>query len=472
MKRVRWPIIFAVAAVSTAYAQSLRSDDFALRLPVNTEGDGLHVLELPEAVFRSAQTRTLADMRIFNAQGEVLPTAFLPAPPVAARTAAAVGLRLVPLPSSVEARESLLRMYALRVERYGDRAVVELGPSAPNAAGVPVTPGVGAYLLDARPLKKMRGRLLLGFDPDAPDYAGRIEFFGSEDMVNWRPFTAGPLARNRKFGEVIERNTFDLDRPPSFVRLSWTSKEAPMIGSAQFSEQLAPIVNMPRAVLASSLSEDRRTLYVDVPEALPIERVYVRMPEMNRIVRAQVYRHDGPASPRHRRSPLGPRRTDETWLPMGSIEAFRMVRDGAEIEGAPLPITSQTDRLRFDLAGPLEGAVPTIEAEWRRTRLIFSALAPAPYVLAAGRRDLAPGPSLDTRSVLAADDPAGTRLPTATVGEPATTIVAASRAGTATQSLWARYLLWGLLASAVTGLAWMAWRLLLQIRKSDAAVGS
>ena len=177
----------------TVLAQTLRSEDFALRLPLTTEREGLHVLEIPEGVYRAAHSRSLSDMRILNARGEALPIGVLPAPPIQPRDAAAIDLRWVPLPAAAEARNSLLRMYALRVERDGDRAVVELGSSGPSTATSPggvdpatLNAAIGGYLIDARRLKDIRGRLVLVFAPDAADYAGRVEVQGSEDLVNWR----------------------------------------------------------------------------------------------------------------------------------------------------------------------------------------------------------------------------------------------------------------------------------------------
>ncbi|MBC8119661.1 MAG: DUF3999 family protein [Burkholderiaceae bacterium] len=471
----KFAAIVMLATAPAVGAQTLRSEDFALRLPLTTEREGLHALEIPEAAYRAAQTRSLTDMRILNARGEALPIGFLPALPVQPRNAAAVDLRWVPLPAAIDARNSLLRMYALRVERDGDRAVVELGPSGPTGAATapggsadttPSPAGVGGYLIDARGLKDTRGRLVLVFAQDAADYAGRVEVQGSEDLVNWRHLAAGPLTWNRKLGDVIERNTFALDRPPSFIRVGWISKDVPMIAGAQFVEQLTTPVTLPRATLTASLSDDRRTLYVDTPEALPIELVSMRMPEMNRIVRAQVYRHDANTGRHVRRSPLGARRTPEVWHPVGSIEAFRVLRDGAEVEGAPLAMNARTDRLRFDLAAPLEGAVPAIEAQWRPARIVFAALAPGPYQLVVGQRDLATGPSLDARAVLASDDVAGARLPVAAVGTQAEGVrVQTQKLNSGDDRLRARYLLWAVLALAVIGLAWMAWRLLLQLRR-------
>ncbi len=313
---------------------------------------------------------------------------------------------------------------------------------------------------------------MLSFASAAEDYAGRVEVRGSDDLVFWRPLVSGPLTRSRRLGEIIERNEFALNRPPAFIRVAWTSKDAPEIARAAFLEDVAASVTLPRAQLAATLSDDRRSLYVDVPEALPITRVFVRVPELNRVVRAQVYRHDAAPSPRVRRVPVGPRRTEERWQAIGAVEAFRVLRDGVEIEGAPLAIAGRTDRLRFDLSAPLDGAPPSIEAEWRPVRVVFAARAPGPYLLAVGHRDAPFGPALDARSVLAADDHAGARLPIATVEVVAGTGTPQQQRAQriASEARWSRYLLWGVLALAVVSLAWMAWRMSLQLRQNATRV--
>ncbi len=86
------------------------------------------------------------------------------------------------------------------------------------------------------------------------------------------------------------------------------------------------------------------------------------------------------------------------------------------MKGAPLAIAGRTDRLLIKPSTPLDGAPPSIEAEWRPVRVVFAARAPGPYLLAVGHRDAPLGPRLEhARSVLAADDHAGARLPMATV---------------------------------------------------------
>lgn len=459
-------LVASTCAASLAMAQAPGSADFALHLPVKTSGDGLHVLELPEAVYRSAQAPDLADLRIFNALDQALPIAFVPPPAPVAPAAIAIDLRMARLPAESAARESMLRAFALRFERDRERAVVEIGP-LPHATNAAATPSLGGYLIDARPLKDLKGRLVLSFASAADDYAGRVEIAGSNDLVSWRPLASGPLARSRRLGELIERNEFALNRPPAFIRIGWSSTDAPDIERVHFLEDVAASVTLPRAQLGSTLSADRRSLYVEVPEALPITRFLIRVPELNRVITAQVYRHDAAPSQKVRRIGIGPRRTEEHWRPVGSVEAFRVLREGVEIEGAPLVLPARTDRLRFDFPAPLDGATPTIEAEWRPGRLVFAARAPGPYVLVAGRRDTPFGRGLDARSVLAADDPAGARLPIAIVE--ADSSITAQQLRTqriASEAQWSRYLLWGVLAIAITALAWMAWRLSGQLRQN------
>ena len=465
MRRLLLRAILAAStcAASLAMAQAPGSAEFALRLPIKTSADGLHVLELPEVVYRSAQSPDLSDLRIFNALDQALPLTFVPPPAPVKPDARALDLRMSHLPAENEARESVLRAFALRVERARERAVVEIGPLPPTATVAP--PALGGYLIDARPLKDLKGRLVLSFASAANDYAGRVEIAGSEDLVSWRPLASGALARSRRLGELIERNEFALHRPPAFIRVGWSSKDAPEIERAHFLEEVAANVTLPRAKLDATLSADRRSLYVEVPEALPITRFLIRVPELNRVIAAQVYRHDAAPAPKVRRIGIGPRRTEERWQPVGSVEAFRVLRDGVEIEGAPFAVPTRTDRLRFDFPAPLDGATPAIEAEWRPGRLVFAARAPGPYVMAVGRRDTPFGRGLDARSVLSADDPAGARLPVAIVeADSSITAQQQRHQRIASEARWSRYLLWAVLTIAIAALAWMAWRLSSQLR--------
>lgn len=460
--------LYALALVAgPARSASAADADFELQLPLHVPAEGLHTIQITEAVYRASHQRDLADLRVFNANNEALPLTVLPAAPPTPPSVTPIELRTAMLPAQPEARDSVLKRHALRIEREGERAVIELWSA--QTAAPPAEPG--GLLVDARPLKDKTGALELVFAADAADYSGRVDVLGSEDLVNWRRLTSGPLARSRKLGDVIERTKLALNRPPSFVRVAWSTTTAPAITGVRFVESIAPTEDLPRATLATSLSEDRRSLYVEVPEALPVERLFVRTPQANRVLNVRVYRHEA-AAPRARRLDLAPRRSPEHWIAVGPLEVFRVLRDGQELEGPPLTLRSRTGRLRIDSTLPFDDPLPVVEAEWRPARIMFAARSPGPFRLAVGSVDAKTGPTLDAHAMLPADDPAGTRLPVATIHADARVAPggsAAQRAARiAAEARWSRYLLWGVLLLAVAGLAWMAWRLSLQLRRAPA----
>ena len=460
-------VAMLMSLAGAAFAEA--PQDFAFRAEVGAT-PGLNVITLSEAVYRAAQTADLRDLRIFNAMGEALPLAPLPAPKV--DPGPAHELRMVPLPGQVQAREKVLADFALRIEREGTRSVIELTPSAPPSAPAEET---GGYLLDLRPHRDLDGELVLRFAADAPDFTGRIEFLGSDDLYVWRPITSGALVRNRQLGDTIERTVFPVGQVPPFVRVAWTNTRAPRLEGAQLVERGAAPA-LPRTTLEVARAEGAASWFVDVPQALPIVLVRVRAPQDNVVVRVRVFRYDDrDLRPRARLS-LHARRAPERWIAEGGPrDVFRLNRDGQWIDSPPLALSARTTQLRIDAidSAGFTQAPPIVEAEWLPQRYVFAASGPGPYLLAIGNDsgDLKPGPTLDARNVLPQDDAAGMRLPVAQW-------VTATTSGTtdpqraqriAREASWSRYVLWGVLLAAVLALALMAWAIAGQIKRGRPA---
>jgi hypothetical protein len=466
MKRVLAVCTLAAAAMAPSLAaESLRPEDFRAQVPLANVVEGLNSVELDERVYRAASHRALNDLRVFNARGEALPFAVLPPAPQPPPDVRLIDLALASLPAQRLARDAALQAYALRFERDRDRAVLEIKGEPPTA---PSSPDVGGYLVDARPLKDRKGRLLLVFAPNAPDFAGRVEVLGSEDLVNWRVLATGPLARERRLGgEAIEKNRLELNAPPSFLRVGWNGSPAPQIGAARFEELTPVLAALPRAQLGVTLGNEGRSLYADLPPALPAERLFIHLPEVNMSERVSVYRHVADPAPRSRHLGLLPRRAPKHWVHAGTVDVFRVMRDGVEVEGEGLAFRVPTDGVRIDSTRGFSGALPRVEAEWRPARIAFAARAPGPYRLAAGHAGAPPSPSLDLRALLPPDDTSGMKLPAARIEAPGADASGPATARTeriAAQAHWSRILLWSVLGVAVLGLAWMALRLAAQLR--------
>lgn len=454
--------------VGVAGAAAQTPQDFAYRAEVKAE-PGLNVLTLTEPVYRAAQTRDLRDLRLFNGRGAALPFAFAAPATNAAQAGRTTDLTLVALPAQTQARDKVLGDFRLRVEKDGDRAVVDLTQHSVPAAQV--RDETGGYLFDLRSQRGVVGKLVLRFADDAPDFVGRIDVLGSDDLFAWRTLTAAPLVRNRQFGDTIESTTFALPPATPYVRIAWNGTDAPRLAGARFVEG-APAPELPHARLAVTAGDNAKSWFVDVPPALPVVSIQLRAPADNAAVRVQVYRYDERDPQPRARLSLHARRAPERWIADGPPRAvFRLNRGGEWIESAPFAPGAHATQLRIDVVdGQAFGeAGPVVEAIWQPQRLVFAASEPAPYMLAAGNEDpkLARAPSLDLRAVLSPDDQAATKLPLAQVvaGAALPTVGPTRSQKIAQEASWSRYALWGVLAIAVVGLGFMAWRLAGQLKQ-------
>lgn len=476
----------AQSAVARDETKAEPASAFALRVPLTTaRNDGLHAFELTEAVVRAAQTADLRDLRVFNAEGDALALAPLPLPvPTAPEPDAAPWLSLVPLPAPAQARERLLNDFALRIEKEGGRAVIELSPAEPRPAPS-ARPAVGGYLIDLRRAHEQYrepvtpGVLTLRFAPDAADFAGRVQVQGSDNLVDWHPLATAPLVRNREFGDRIERGAIEVPRVPPFVRVTTERDVMPQLDGARFAPRLAAVpAPAPRTRLEVTRGEPAQgaveSLYVDVPVGLPVTRLWLRT-QPNQVVRVSVrYRRDAPAE-RRVRPGLAPRRAASEWIADSGVRTlFRLERAGEWIENEPFRPFMPTTHLRIDvLDAPLRQPL-IVEAEWEPRRYAFAASGSAPFTLAVGQADARTGPVFNVAPMLAADDPSGSRLPLAQLASTAavTGIEPGGAAGPAARRMQdagtARTVLWIVLAIAVVLLGAMAWRIGAQLRRASA----
>ncbi len=464
-------VLFGLMVSGAAFAQA--PQDFAWRAELSAT-PGLNVVTLTEPVYRAVQTPDLRDLRLFNARGEALPFAPVAAPPpVAGR---AHDLKMVPLPAQPQVRDKLLSDFALRVEKDGARAVVELTPVAPASAAstAETSETIGGLLLDLRPHRGANGELVLHFADDAADFTDRIEVLGSDDLYAWRVIASAPLVRNRQLGDTIERKAVAVTNLPSFARIGWSGKTAPRVDGARFVEAPAAAA-LPWTQLAVVPGDNDRTWFVEVPPALPVSRVRLRAPRDNMSVRVRLYRYDERDPQPRARLSLHARRAPERWIAEGGLRGvYRLDRAGVWIESEPFALSTHTPTLRIDAADEagFAGALPIVEVEWQPQRIVFAANTPAPYVIAAGHdgKDLKATPSLDLRGVLPADDPSALRLPVAQIGAATTVVDSGARAERiAREASWSRHVLWAALAAAVCALGFMAWRLAGQLKATAGA---
>jgi Protein of unknown function (DUF3999) len=445
----------ALAAAAAAWAQDDALRRYSASAPVTlTSAEGLQRLELPLPVLQASRAPGYADVRLFDAGGTPLPQAWAGAPAAAEpeRRTQAVPRFAWPQRASNAASES-----ATRVQINAAGAVVRIfgATAAPNAPTDPQR-----WLLDLSALPRPDGarweRIALDWPRRAGGLSTTVRVEASDDTQQWRFVTQAVLLELDDDAQAPAHKHIDWPASagrPKYLRLS---VDAPL---ALTRSELVVSSEAPAAALASQrfpfaadADPATRAWTLDALGALPVVRLQVHLPTPNSVLALRLeQRHDNKAP----------------WQMVASFVAWRLVREGQESVAPPLALTAPPAR-HWRLVADARTPLPTLDSldatlEWRSPLLVFAAGAAPGLKLAVGR-DKAGASALALATLMpgwrSGDE---FKLPLASVGalsvQPSVTPGLPERFAEATDEDRRRWGLWGALALAVAGLAWLAARL-------------
>jgi hypothetical protein len=439
---------------SSAHATDTAAD-YSHALPLQVSGKQAVVqLRLPPDVYLHARSANLADLRVFDSAGAPQPFAL-------SETTAPQQQRSVESPGKVfpifVPGRIAGRIDDLQVRLSRDGTVVSVSPH-PGAAQGDASVLAGLVVdLGELPSGATVSSLTLSPPPDARNYSAALIVEASNDLQDWQPLaetTVSWLVNGR--GESVSSNriTFPAQRF-RYARVRWADGNpaefaavTAQVNQAQDAPQQWDAVTLP----ARRASAGQDLIYT-APIAVPAERVGVVLREQNVVLPVTIGRYVERSA----------NVTD--FLPLASATFYHLNQNGnARIAGdVALP---ETHLVQW-VVRP-KGAVsvpPDLRLRWRPATLVFVAGGTPPYVLAFGRTGAA-----STR--LAVDQVAPgfgaqdlARLETARTGQLVERHAdAANEAPGATAQrrvIW----LWALLLCGVGALAWMAWRLVSQLKQ-------
>jgi Protein of unknown function (DUF3999) len=442
----------AVAAASSALAEA--PSDFAMRQPLATpSGSAFYQLDLPDSVYDGAARPDLGDLRVFNANGEAVPYAFLPRPSPIATASTPRGFGVFPLTVDTTRPESADLSIHFRVD--AERKVVDIR----SRDGTPVSGSrVEGYLVDTGELDKPLVGLTLRLR-EAGDVNARVRVDASDDLASWRTIvTSAPLLSLTHDGRRLVRDKIEFGPSRArYLRLTWLTPQAPALEMVQGdvgSELLDPPRRMRKA--AGVAEKDNPNAFVfDLGSVLPAERLTLELPELNTVV--PVY-FDVRTAP------------EEPWRSVGFTVAYRLRQEGGEAVNTALGVVVSSARYVRARLDPKAGGVgktpPTLVVGWYAQPLVFAARGEAPFELAYGSRRVEPG-ALAIRT-LVPDYVAGKPLPAnvgvATLAAPPSE---ANRAAMREPLDATRWLLWGTLVAASVLLGYMGLRLTRQMKRDE-----
>ncbi|MCD7097587.1 DUF3999 domain-containing protein [Stenotrophomonas sp. MMGLT7] len=433
----------ALLLPSLAAMAASERNDYAQQWPLRLSepAAGAYRVVLDEAVYRRVQRASLADIEVFNAQGQSVPAALVNADvPLA-------GARLQPLPwfplpaMATSAGNDLQAV----TERDADGSVRRVDIRVQGGRAAPMQ----GWLVDASGVHEPIEGLALEWRADVPVQA-QLRIEGSDDLRQWHLLdpqaTVVDLA-NR--GNALRQRRIPLQSRARYLRLTPLSPGFPQLDGV--TAELAP-AQVPMQWLWLELAGSAREGGFDFASSgrFPVSRIDVQVDGNTAVEWTLLSRDDADAPWRQRAGP---------WL------AWQV--DGAGRRDRSLPqMLSGAVRDRYWRLQPRQAAAgppPRLRLGYRAETLVFLAQGDPPYALAAGsaRAERGDAPLAQTLQALREQRGAQWRPAVATLS--AAPQILAGDAALQPQAAprdWKSWLLWALLVAGALAVAGFALSLL------------
>jgi hypothetical protein len=462
-------IVILIFCVSGAATAAERPADFAYGVPLEADGkEALYEVTLPASAYRGVVRADLADVRVFNGAGEIVPHAWRPRRTAGTETVKPVALTLFPLKAEEGAS---LDAISIRVRRGpGGRSSVDVTSTSGGAQKGGEKRTVG-YLVDLTAFDRALRAIEFEWQPVPDGFAGKLRIDASDDLGTWNTLVvAAPLVNLEMAGQRLQQKRVELPQHKvKYLRLSWvqqgTGTARPEMTAAS-GEPVERAVEAPREWAEGKFSKGEKPgeYLFDLRGRHPVDRVRLHLPEPNTVAQVQLFARD---------------RNEQDWRPVTRGVVYRLRRDSGEVTSPDLPVGVTTDRywlLRVDQRGGGVGSgTPQLEVGWVPHALVFAARGEPPFQLAYGNRDAKPGGYAIDSLIPGYSDASLPRIRAAKAGAQQTINVSGAKA-LEQQELggearlkevvdWKRWSLWGALVLGVLILGAMAWRL---VRQMDA----
>jgi hypothetical protein len=445
--------VFLLFLMANLAAAAERPADFAYGMAIETDGQhALYEIDIPVAVYRAITRADLGDVRVFNAQGEVVPHALRPRVAVREQSGGAVRLPLFPLWG--EGRNKIDDLN-LHIEKRGDGMIVDVQSRAKSGAEKKLL----GYLLDASAVKRSLTTLEFDWQNRAGNFIGTVRIEGSDDLSNWNVLADNAaLARLSFDGHQVKRSRVEVRAAKAkYLRISWPENQAPLEALTVVAESSPTVITSPRlwqSFVASPAADRSGEYNYDLGGALVFDRLRVRLPQVNTLVQVQI---------------LSRAKSSGEWHPVTSALAYRLREGDAELTSPEIIVTSYGERywlLRVDQkGGGVGGGALTIEIGWVPHKLVFAARGAGPFQLAYGSAWVKPATLAIDSMIPGYKTNAEFKVARATLGAPAT-LAGVSRLSAARD--YKTLALWGSLIFGVSVLGWMALRLSRQVATPSA----
>jgi hypothetical protein len=430
--------IAAIVALAALPALAQSPTSFVSSAPLTLAGkEALHRVALPPEAYRDARS-DMADVRIFNGQGDAVPMAFAGDPDGKHDALPAVDLPLFAISAPVRATGGPGSEVTVRTE---DGTLVSIrGKSAPPIAKPT------AYLLDASQVKEPLKALVFEWEAGPGAQVVKVRAEASENLKEWSALASGPLVRVENAGAALSQPRLEFGaRKAKYLRVTWDVADF-RVKSVR-AEPEGATQPAPRTVtkIAAQPGEHAGEWLYDLGGRVPVEALRVLPADANDVLSASIYARND---------------SKEPWRLVAAAPFYRMQYEGAERESPPVEAPRTAARYwMVRLAGARSSTAPTLEVQWRAAQIVFVARGDPPFMIAFGNV-AAKGVAIPISSLMPTYERlAEWRLPEARAGAVATGPGPSSWEQLAATTSPRHIALWAILLGGVAMLGFMAWRL-------------
>jgi len=497
-------VIFMSAEIQ---AKPLTTDDFAYGTPINVDGrHAVYSIILPKEVYTNCIRSDLGDIRMFNADGDIVPhtirrpeipenklTVTKPVPffPLFGEEKIPDGdivLHTIRRPEIAKNKLTLTKPVpyfplvgekkipagddlSLTITRNANGTIIKVDSNKRKTA---TEAKINAYLLDMTNIRFFPVNLEFTWRNGGDHFITTVDMKHSRHLTDWVQLTGkNTLAELEFSGNKIRRTMIQLPiKPRRYIHLSWPvgQQNVEITDIKAVSRPLAAMIKREWTDLDPKLSTKDDSIFLDFESHahLPVDALQIKFHEANSLLHATI---------------LSRNNKEANWVTRRQAIFYSLKMEGVELNNDMIifPLTSDRYwRLKIlqDGAG-IEASkhLPVLKVGWTAHELLFVARGPGPYMLAYGSGQLIHEsgksssdmilPTLKKEQSYPLITPARIGKQLLLSGDKALKVPSPPKP-------WKKWILWGVLCIGVAVLAWMAWNLYCQMnscKRFEQAVG-
>ncbi|MFH1215023.1 MAG: DUF3999 family protein [Pseudomonadota bacterium] len=468
---MKFAIILAIFLLSQPVsAGTLSSEDFVNGFELQLQGRGaIHRLPLPEKIYTTVVQPDIADIRVFNGEGNPVPHLLKREQVESPQIVREQDLPFSPLYDIVPT--GTIHSIETQIKEGAEGAgtgVRSVDISRTVREKKEEDRQMNGYLLETADIATVPFRLQFTVNGES-GFMTTMILEDSNDLVNWSFVSRETLARLDYHGHIIEKNGEELiDRKKKYIRISWPASEEKIIfdriRAVSYSRQDSPDRNWTRLnpqLSGNQTSDGLIVVEFDSNGFLPIDTIRVGLSGGNNLIRAVLKSRAESADP---------------WRLRGQGTFYKLQNEGLEVRNDIISLPLTTDRY-WRLEIPAEGKdlspdlLPYLELGWQPQMLYFLSQGDEPYILAFGSGRMA---SATRNSENGLDENVLKDI------EKQQVIIQEARIGREIElggpdmliplpppPPWKKWLLWGIMIGGVMMIGAMAYSLYRQMRSSN-----